>query len=638
MCDPRSCSAEQLDCGSIPDGCGATLECGTCRAGAVCGLQSPNVCAERPCEADGCDRFDRDLSAGLGQSTSGAAWWTEDAASSRVEGGLGILQPPPSRARHARLSFAPSTPNYSVAARILWADPATQQAYVVARMQDDAAEADQYMAGWNGSAWVIRRREGGELSAPLVTFSGEAPLANRFHHVELDVKWEVLRMRAWPEGAPPPATWAEVKDDAITSPGAAGLRAYTFAAADPTHAVAFDDLEVRVTPPGTGAVVLDMDFDSGSLDVANSTVTGTDVVLRGRDNGNAGQWKWIYFRASNVRGKPLAFSIGSNFASGSARLTNHRMVYSYDQKNWLFFDNNALGGATFAFSNVQPFELDRVYVAYGLPYPWSDVLAQMAEVKSSPWVKKTSSGTADFVVGSSAGGTDDLGRAIPPHPLYGFRISDDSAPGPKKKVVLVGGVHSNETTGSHALEGLVDFLLGSTAEASALRKKAEFFVYPMINPDGRFAGYNRHTVERVGEDPNRQWAASGAENWLDNREIREAAQAMVADTDGDVDYLLDFHSTVGTSRHFAYLDSDGSPTGLQMDVDPFWVAVLAREPLVTVDATYVGRTTMRFGWTALNAEFASTIEMYFRPGENVSRYRQIGERMGLAFYDALAAP
>ena len=65
--------------------------------------------------------------------------------------------------------------------------------------------------------------------------------------------------------------------------------------------------------------------------------------------------------------------------------------------------------------------------------------------------------------------------------------------------MLVGGVHANETLGNFTLEGLVDFLVSDDLEAAQLRRYAEFYVYPMANPDGRYAGYNRSTVQFVNE-------------------------------------------------------------------------------------------------------------------------------------------
>jgi DNA-binding beta-propeller fold protein YncE len=51
MCSPGVCSAGS-SCGQIPDGCGATLDCGACPAGGVCGAVKPNVCCTPNCAAD----------------------------------------------------------------------------------------------------------------------------------------------------------------------------------------------------------------------------------------------------------------------------------------------------------------------------------------------------------------------------------------------------------------------------------------------------------------------------------------------------------------------------------------------------------------------------------------------------------
>ena len=117
-------------------------------------------------------------------------------------------------------------------------------------------------------------------------------------------------------------------------------------------------------PSSLSAVItLDADFDHGSLDEANSSVVGNTVLLAGRDNYNTGTWKWIHFKASGVNGLTPTFDIDNDFASGSSKLNNHEMVYSYDQENWFFFDNNqhfsSLG--RYNFSNNTAFTQDDVW-------------------------------------------------------------------------------------------------------------------------------------------------------------------------------------------------------------------------------------------------------------------------------------
>jgi inhibitor of cysteine peptidase len=50
-CTPTTCAAEGKDCGSIADGCGGTLSCGTCSTGETC---SDNVCTTPACTPTTC--------------------------------------------------------------------------------------------------------------------------------------------------------------------------------------------------------------------------------------------------------------------------------------------------------------------------------------------------------------------------------------------------------------------------------------------------------------------------------------------------------------------------------------------------------------------------------------------------------
>lgn len=374
-----------------------------------------------------------------------------------------------------------------------------------------------------------------------------------------------------------------------------------------------------------GQITLDADFDHGSLDESNSSVNGNLVSLAGRDNFNPGDWKWLYFSADDVEGLQPTFQINDDFAGGGSNLNDHEMVYSYDHQTWQFFDNNNRSASqdTFTFSNNSAFTQNEVFVAYGLPYSSGRVTSHTAQVATSPWVSPTLSGNSSLVIGQSPGGVDDLGRTVFPRDIYGYKITDSSATGPKKKIAVIAGVHSNETLGNFTLEGLVDFLTGNDLEAAMLRKQAEFYVYPMANPDGRFAGYNRSTVQREPLDPNRFWESPGYGTMSD---IRVVGDALLADTGGDVDYFIDSHSTVsGKDGHFGFVHPD-------FQSDPFWQTFLQLEPSVsTRNSSLVSLTAQKFGRDELNAEFTMTFETQFIGGENIDRFHELGENMGQAF-------
>jgi len=54
-CTPKTCAGAQKDCGSMPDGCGNVLECGTCTSPATCGGGgSANVCGQGSCTPTTC--------------------------------------------------------------------------------------------------------------------------------------------------------------------------------------------------------------------------------------------------------------------------------------------------------------------------------------------------------------------------------------------------------------------------------------------------------------------------------------------------------------------------------------------------------------------------------------------------------
>src|SRR5690348_7724671 len=49
-CSPYRCDTLGVNCGQLENGCGGTLDCGTCPSGEVCGGDgTPNVCGHGAC-------------------------------------------------------------------------------------------------------------------------------------------------------------------------------------------------------------------------------------------------------------------------------------------------------------------------------------------------------------------------------------------------------------------------------------------------------------------------------------------------------------------------------------------------------------------------------------------------------------
>lgn len=398
-----------------------------------------------------------------------------------------------------------------------------------------------------------------------------------------------------------------------------------------TYALAVFGLLFLLVAPLRGGITLSQDFDSGSLDVNASTVNENTVQLVGRKTWTARNfYRWIYFKASGVAGQQPNFQIASSRSQFAGDLENYHYLYSYDQTEWHYFDYCHDNSSTYFFHNNQPFTQDEVYVAYSLPYPLSRTHAHMAAVAQSPFVSPTLTGGDNLIIGRSAGGTDDLGRTISPNDLYGFKITDPNTSGTKTKVLLASGNHPCETPGSHALEGMIDFLLSDAPAAVGLRQKAEFYVYPQMNPDGRIAGYYRSTVEKPANDYNRFW-----DNPAGMTDMTAVRNAMIADTGGDVDYMFDFHSMFygpWATRHpyFETVPSDA-------DSD-FAKALKELEPDIDQSISS-GQPGMLRIWAqsedGLKAEHAFTPEFGGHFGTLEARLDEMGANYARALYQAL---
>ncbi len=394
------------------------------------------------------------------------------------------------------------------------------------------------------------------------------------------------------------------------------------------------------TLSANAAITLDANFDHGSLQ--SFSTSGNDVNLVGRDNFyGSGKWRWVYFKASGVNGQAPNFKISTNFAGGSAAIANSNFRYSLDNEDWLPFDNSGISGGTFNFSNNAAFNQNDVWVAQSIPYSYGRAADQVSQYKLSPYVSPTISSDANLVIGQSPGGIDDLGRTINPRDLWGFKVTDNAVPSAgKTQIVLASGLHAGEVLGNHTLEGTINFLLSNDPRAAELRKTSEFFIYPMLNPDGRFAGNNRATIATPNSDPNRNWSPTfPGKTWFGEPEIQLSGEAMMADlhtaTGGTAEYFIDYHSTITTSANandFMFLHPEKGHTA-----DPFWTNLLDETSTVSfLQSTSTGPTTANFGEIELGAGFDATFETAFHPTRGVAYYEELGKDVGVAFFKALA--
>jgi hypothetical protein len=387
---------------------------------------------------------------------------------------------------------------------------------------------------------------------------------------------------------------------------------------------------------GGQLIVISAAFDSGSM--ASASVSGDVVTLRPRTypfNGNTTSW-WNSFRIDGAAGRTLSFVYDTTGLNLHGHESATRYVISYDQQTWQFPDSTSGSGSGYSFTHT--FTQDTAWVAYGIPYPVSRVDATVANWASSPWVSPTPSSNADLKIldtGSGTpwltpGGVNELGFAIPSHPLYAFCITDDRAAGSKANLVIMAGNHAGEPNGNHTLEGLVDWLLGDAPRAVALRRAARIFVYPMSDPDGRYGGYSRSNQLLPDGDHNREWdvASNGT-----LPEIDRLQEAMRLDCEANATFFLDIHNQEKPDQHYMFLNNGWQNTpfveGMLTYFSPFSLSISPNFD------TRIARGWARASTDGLNAANSFTMEPGSWPVTTPAIYHEFGQTMGWSLFDAL---
>ncbi len=412
-------------------------------------------------------------------------------------------------------------------------------------------------------------------------------------------------------------------------------------------------------------IVLSEDIDGGCLDVAHTTITNatsnTPTINLGprRDwPGSPTEWAWLMFRMDGVQGKTPQFQITTNYAAIESQ---HRLVYSYDDSNWTFFNNGSISSGYYYFSNNSAFTQDTVYVALGIPYQTWRTAQYLASIKTSPYVRPTPSGDANFIIGYTPGTggrdangnlwldangnpyTDFMGRVVPSMPIYAFMITDTNAHGQKTRVVLQSGNHGAEHWAHYALEGMINALLSNDPNMVALRRMADFFVYPDVNPEGNLCGYWRSTPVNAVDDHNRVWADENTyiANPTKNPEVALVEAAQRADA-GTCEYFFDVHGQWERNNYPTYPDNSYSfAYG-----SPFQQNYLKVDPTSAGKAVAWGgdpRFAMGYAYCPVDkGGLAGTCtmspEIGMIPGQTADNNRQLGYYYMTALYTTLAYP
>lgn len=294
---------------------------------------------------------------------------------------------------------------------------------------------------------------------------------------------------------------------------------------------------------------------------------------------------------------------------------------------------------------------------HGPDYPVTLTAKMVRELAASPFVRPSPSSTRiPYVVnttpGSKAGKYELPDPQIPPMPQFGLVITDFRVQTPKIRVVVLGGTHAREQSSSYMLEGFLRKLVDGSPEMQQVMRRFIFFVYPLVNPEGRYAYNlpgNPHRIERdapsnlgegaYDEDLNRIW--DDPTGWT---QIEAIQKVILADTQRKVDWYFDFHARSFTRKN---LEARDPPEGAKevwvpprSAESPYLKFLVARDPEIKV---VVKKTRKRpqtgNGWAmstkGLNATWGFVPEC--ARDEPIPFYLKLGETYAIALFDTLRA-
>jgi hypothetical protein len=184
------------------------------------------------------------------------------------------------------------------------------------------------------------------------------------------------------------------------------------------------------------------------------------------------------------------------------------------------------------------------------------------------------------------------------------------------------------------LDGLVEWMFGSSEAARALTERIDLVVVPFMNPDGTMEGLYRENP--AGLDLNRQWNEPDASTAPTVAAVRRRLEGALASGCG-VELLADLHGTLGDRANYLYYsEPQTEPAGrlieIMNELEPRFSSA-ASGPHPEIDGTAQRWAADVLGIEAVTIE-ASMNDLLHGPyaGEymTVGGYRAIGSALGEA--------
>ncbi|CAF0922129.1 unnamed protein product [Rotaria sordida] len=277
--------------------------------------------------------------------------------------------------------------------------------------------------------------------------------------------------------------------------------------------------------------------------------------------------QWFYFRMQNIQvDKRYRFTIVNFFKPTSLYSCGMRpLMYSvydaetkgigwqrwgeeivYYKNNLPAPDNSSCNMYSLTWTCKFPNNNDTYYFAHCYPYTYSDLQDYLNEIQNDRF--KSQYCKQKVLCRTLAGNFIYLLTITNPATVQVNNTSTSPENQVKKGVVVTARVHPGETNGSWMMKGLLDFLLGDSADAKLLRDNFIFKIVPMLNPDGVIVGNYRCSL--AGRDLNRNYKTILKDAYPSIWHTREMIKRFMNET--ELVLYCDFHGHSRKQNVFVY--------------------------------------------------------------------------------------
>ncbi|XP_075611643.1 cytosolic carboxypeptidase 2 [Balearica regulorum gibbericeps] len=304
-------------------------------------------------------------------------------------------------------------------------------------------------------------------------------------------------------------------------------------------------------------------FESGNLQKAVKVGPYEYVLTLRPDLYTTKHTQWFYFRVQNTWRDPLYRFTIANLAKPKSLYSDGMRPLFYSQQDaqsrgigWCRVGTNIRyywgGGGeeptAFCLSWTMrfPHDGDTCFFAHSYPYTYSDLQRYLRALAGDP-------------VRSRYCMVRALCRSLAGNTVYLLTITSPAGAAAKRAVVLSARAHPGESGSSWAMQGFLDFLLSTHADARLLRRLFVFKVVPMLNPDGVVVGNSRCSL--AGRDPNRAYGTALRGSFPGVWHLRAMVERVLAER--EVVLYCDFHGHSRKNNVFMY-GCDGGRAGAEL--------------------------------------------------------------------------